>query len=49
VGFTRGGIVDEVRPDGTRLSRGLIELAPGVNAMPYRVVRINNLYYYELP
>jgi hypothetical protein len=49
VGFTRGGIVDEVRPDGTRLSRGVIQLAPNNNATPYRVLRINNLYYFALP
>lgn len=49
VGFTRGGIVDEVRPDGTRLSRGVIQLAPNTTAMPYRVLRINNLYYFALP
>jgi hypothetical protein len=49
VGFTRGGIVDEVRADGTRLSRGVIQLAPNTTAMPYRVLRINNLYYFALP
>jgi hypothetical protein len=49
VGFTRGGIVDEVKPDGTRLSRGVIQLTPNVNATPYRVLRIKNLYYFALP
>jgi hypothetical protein len=49
VGFTRGGIVDEVLPDGTRLSRGVIQLAPTTNATPYRILRINNLYYFALP
>ena len=49
VAFTRHGIVDEVRRDGTRLSRGVIELSPGVSAMPYRVIRINNLYGFANP
>jgi hypothetical protein len=49
VGFTRGGTVDEVRPDGTRLSRGVIQVAPNTPATPYRILRINNLYYYALP
>lgn len=47
--FTRHGIVDEVRPNGTRVSRGVIELSPGVSAMPYRVTRINNLYGFAIP
>lgn len=49
VAFTREGIVDEVRSDGTRLSRALIEISPGTVAMPYRVQRINNLYSYATP
>jgi hypothetical protein len=49
IAFTRRGIVDEVRPDGTRASRGVIELSPGVPAMPYRVTRINNLYGFANP
>jgi hypothetical protein len=49
VAFTRHGIVDEVRPDGTLLSRGVIELSPGVSAMPYRVTRIKNLYGFANP
>jgi hypothetical protein len=49
VAFTREGTVDEVRPDGTRLSRGVLQVAPNTDAMPYRVLRINNLYYYALP
>jgi len=49
VAFTREGIVDEVRPDGTRLGRALIEISPGTIAMPYRVQRINNLYSYATP
>lgn len=49
VAFTRKGIVDEVRPDGTLLSRCTLEYQPGVPATPYRVVRINNLYNYVRP
>lgn len=49
VAFTRHGIVDEVRRDGTRISRGVIEVSPGVSAMPYRVTRINNLYGFANP
>jgi hypothetical protein len=49
VAFTRHGTVDEVGPDGTRLSRGVIEISPGVSALPYRVTRINNLYGFANP
>jgi hypothetical protein len=49
VAFTRKGIVDEVRPDGTLLSRATIETAPGLLAMPYRVTRIKSLYSYARP
>jgi hypothetical protein len=49
VAFTRKGIVDEVRPDGTLLSRATIEAAPGRIATPYRVTRIKSLYGYFRP
>src|SRR4029077_95360 len=49
VAFTRKGIVDEVRPDGSLLSRATLETAPGRIATPYRVTRIKSLYYYARP
>ena len=49
VAWTRKGIVDEVRADGTLLSRATLETAPGQIATPYRVTRINNLYGYARP
>ena len=44
VAFTRSGIVDEVRADGTLLGRATLETAPGRIATPYRVTRIRSLY-----
>jgi hypothetical protein len=49
VAFTRKGIVDEVLPDGTLLSRVTLETVPGQIAMPYRVTRIKSLYSYARP
>jgi hypothetical protein len=49
VAWTRHGIVDEVRPDGTLLSRATLESAPGQIATPYRVTRIKSLYSYARP
>jgi hypothetical protein len=49
VAFTRKGIVDEVRADGTLLSRATLETAPGRIATPYRVTRIKSLYGYARP
>jgi hypothetical protein len=49
VAFTRKGIIDEVRPDGTLLSRATLETAPGRIATPYRVTRIRSLYGYVRP
>ena len=49
VAFTRHGIVDEVLPDGTLLSRATIESSPGKIATPYRVTRIKSLYGYARP
>lgn len=49
VAFTRMGIVDEVRADGTLLSRATLETAPGRIATPYRVTRIKSLYGYARP
>ena len=49
VAWTRKGIVDEVRPDGTLLSRTTLESAPGQTATPYRVTRIKSLYGYARP
>jgi len=49
VAFTRSGIVDEVRPDGTLLGRVTLESAPGRIATPYRVTRIKSLYSYDRP
>jgi len=49
VAFTRKGIVDEVRPDGSLLSRATIESSPGHIATPYRVTRIKSLYGYARP
>jgi Arylsulfotransferase (ASST) len=49
VAWTRHGIVDEVRPDGTLLSRTTLETAPGQVATPYRVTRIKSLYGYARP
>jgi len=49
VAFTRKGIVDEVRPDGSLLARATIESAPGKIATPYRVTRIKSLYSYARP
>jgi Arylsulfotransferase (ASST) len=49
VAFTRMGIVDEVRADGTLLSRATLESAPGRIATPYRVTRIKSLYGYARP
>ncbi len=49
VAWTRKGIVDEVRPDGTLLSRATIQTAPGRIATPYRVTRIRSLYGYARP
>lgn len=49
VAWTREGIVDEVRPDGTLLSRVALETAPGRIATPYRVTRIKSLYAYVQP
>jgi hypothetical protein len=49
VAFTRKGIVDEVGPDGTLLSRATLQTAPGRIATPYRVTRIRSLYSYARP
>jgi Arylsulfotransferase (ASST) len=49
VAWTLKGIVDEVRPDGTLLSRATLETAPGRIATPYRVTRIRSLYGYARP
>jgi len=49
VAFTRHGIVDEVLPDGTLLSRATIESSPGRIATPYRVTRLKSLYGYARP
>jgi hypothetical protein len=49
VAFTRRGIIDEVRPDGTLLCRATLETAPGRIATPYRVTRIRSLYSYARP
>ena len=49
VAFTRKGIVDEVSPDGTLLSRATLQSAPGRIATPYRVTRIKSLYSYSRP
>jgi hypothetical protein len=49
VAFTREGIVDEVRPDGTLLARGTVESAFGRIATPYRVTRIKSFYSYARP
>ena len=49
VAWTLKGIVDEVRADGTLLSRATLETAPGRIATPYRVTRIKSLYYYGRP
>jgi hypothetical protein len=49
VAWTLKGIVDEVRPDGTLLSRATLETAPGRIATPYRVTRIKSLYGYARP
>ncbi len=49
VAWTREGLVDEVRPDGTLLSRTTLEMAPGQKATPYRVTRIKSLYGYARP
>jgi hypothetical protein len=49
VAFTRKGIVDEVRPDGSLLSRTTLQSAPGRIATPYRVTRIKSLYGYARP
>lgn len=43
------GTVDEVRADGTLLSRATLETAPGRIATPYRVTRIKSLYGYARP
>lgn len=45
VAFTRHGIVDEVRPDGTLLSRATIESAAGQIATPYRVYANQELVF----
>ncbi len=49
VAWTREGMVDEVRADGTLLSRTTLEMAPGRIATPYRVTRIKSLYGYARP
>jgi hypothetical protein len=49
VAFTRSGIVDEVRGDGTLMGRATLETAPGRIATPYRVTRIKSLYQYARP
>ena len=49
VAFTRKGIVDEVRADGTLMGRATLETAPGRIATPYRVTRIKSLYGYARP
>jgi Arylsulfotransferase (ASST) len=49
VAWTRKGIVDEVRPDGTLVSRATLLSAPGRIATPYRVTRIRSLYGYARP
>jgi hypothetical protein len=49
VAWTRQGIVDEVSPDGTLLSRATLESSPGQAATPYRVTRIKSLYSYARP
>ncbi|MDB4871656.1 MAG: hypothetical protein JWL97_2660 [Gemmatimonadales bacterium] len=49
VAWTRQGIVDEVRADGTLLSRATLQTAPGQIATPYRVTRIKSLYTYARP
>jgi hypothetical protein len=49
VAWTRRGIVDEVRPDGSLLSRATLESAPGQIDTPYRVTRISSLYSYARP
>ena len=49
VAWTRQGIVDEVGPDGSLLSRITLETAPGRIATPYRVTRIRSLYSYARP
>jgi hypothetical protein len=47
--WTRQGLVDEVRPDGSLLSRATLETVPGQRATPYRVTRIKSLYGYARP
>jgi len=49
VAWTRKGIVDEVRADGSLLGRATLETAPGRIATPYRVTRIKSLYSYARP
>lgn len=49
VAFTRKGIVDEVRPDGTLVARATIKLSSGGVGTPYRVTRINNFYNFAPP
>ena len=49
VAFTRCGIVDEVRPDGSLVARATIKLASGAVGTPYRVTRINNPYSFARP
>jgi hypothetical protein len=49
IAWTRQGLVDEVRFDGTLLSRATLETTPGQRATPYRVTRIKSLYGYARP
>lgn len=49
IAWTRSGIFYEVAADGSVVSSARLETAPGQIAMPYRVTRIKNLYYYARP
>lgn len=49
VAFSRKGIVDEVRPDGSLVARATIKLSSGGIGTPYRVTRINNFYNFAPP
>ena len=49
VSWTLTGVIDEVSPDGTLLSRTQVTTAPGTPASIYRATRIRSLYRYSVP
>lgn len=49
VAFTMTGVIDEVSPSGTLLSRVQVTSAPGSPAAIYRATRIASLYRYMKP